>query len=81
MQSFFDDLDKLDTGVRRQIMKWIDKHLHDVDFPTSPGKHLKGNLSDYVRFRVSNYRILTIVNDKEFIITNIHVGHRSEIYD
>ncbi|MBU0278186.1 MULTISPECIES: type II toxin-antitoxin system RelE/ParE family toxin [unclassified Gemella] len=81
MQSFFDDLDKLDSGLRRQIMKWIDKHLNDVDFPTSPGKHLKGNLADYVRFRVSNYRIIAILDDKKLIITNIHVGHRSEIYN
>lgn len=78
--TFFEDMDKLDKGTQKQIAKWIDKHLVGVDFPRSPGKYLTGNLSGYVRFRVSNYRIIAIVDDGELVITNLHVGHRSEIY-
>ena len=73
-------MDKLDKGIQKQIAKWIDKHLVGVDFPRSPGKYLTGSLSGYVRFRVSNYRIVAIVDDGELVITNLHVGHRSEIY-
>lgn len=78
--TFFEDMEKLDRGTQKQIAKWIDKHLVGVDFPRSPGKYLTGNLSGYVRFRVSNYRIIAIVDDGELVITNLHVGHRSEIY-
>lgn len=78
--SFFEDMDKLDRGVQRQIMKWIEKHLHDVDFPTSPGKVLTGNFAGYVRFRVANYRIISEINNNELILVNLHVGHRSTIY-
>ncbi|WP_152037623.1 type II toxin-antitoxin system RelE family toxin, partial [Streptococcus pneumoniae] len=78
--TFFEDMEKLDKGTQKQIAKWIDKHLVGVDFPRSPGKYLTGNLSGYVRFRVSNYRIIAIVDDGELVITNLHVGHRSEIY-
>lgn len=78
--TFFEDMDKLDRGIQKQIAKWIDKHLVGVDFPRSPGKYLTGNLSGYVRFRVSNYRIVAIVDEGELVITNLHVGHRSEIY-
>ena len=78
--TFFEDMAKLDKGTQKQIAKWIDKHLVGVDFPRSPGKYLTGNLSGYVRFRVSNYRIIAIVDDGELVITNLHVGHRSEIY-
>ena len=78
--TFFEDMEKLDKGTQKQIAKWIDKHLVGVDFPRSPGKYLTGNLSGYVRFRVSNYRIVAIVDDGELVITNLHVGHRSEIY-
>lgn len=78
--TFFEDMDKLDKGIQKQIAKWIDKHLVGVDFPRSPGKYLTGSLSGYVRFRVSNYRIVAIVDDGELVITNLHVGHRSEIY-
>lgn len=78
--TFFEDMEKLDKGTQKQIAKWIDKHLVGVDFPRSPGKYLTGNLSGYVRFRVSNYRIIAIVDDGELVITNLHVGHRLEIY-
>ena len=78
--TFFEDMEKLDKGTQKQIAKWIDKHLVGVDFPRSPGKYLTGNLSGYVRFWVSNYRIVAIVDDGELVITNLHVGHRSEIY-
>lgn len=79
-ETFFEDLNKIDKGVRKQIMKWIDKHLVDVDFPRSPGKYLTGHLSGYVRFRVSNYRIIAKVDDGNFVLTNLHVGHRADIY-
>lgn len=79
-ESFFEDLEKLDKGTRKQIMKWIDKHLVGVDFPRSPGKYLTGNLSGYVRFRVSNYRIIAQIDEGDFVLTNLHVGHRSTIY-
>ncbi|HFI0270629.1 TPA: type II toxin-antitoxin system RelE/ParE family toxin [Streptococcus suis] len=78
--SFFEDMDKLDKGTSRQIARWIDKHLVDVDFPRSPGKYLTGNLSGYVRFRVGNYRIIAVVDEGELVLLNLHVGHRSDIY-
>lgn len=71
---------KLDRRDQRFIIHWIDQHLNNVDFPTSPGKSLKGNLSGYVRFRVGNYRIIAEVNNDKFVITNMTVGHRSEVY-
>ncbi|HFI0148570.1 TPA: type II toxin-antitoxin system RelE/ParE family toxin [Streptococcus suis] len=78
--SFFEDMDKLDKGTSRQIARWIDKHLVDVDFPRSPGKYLTGDLAGYVRFRVGNYRIIAVVDDGELVLLNLHVGHRSDIY-
>ncbi|ASW49677.2 TPA: type II toxin-antitoxin system RelE/ParE family toxin [Streptococcus suis] len=78
--SFFEDMDKLDKGTSRQIARWIDKHLVEVDFPRSPGKYLTGNLAGYVRFRVGNYRIIAVVDEGELVLLNLHVGHRSDIY-
>lgn len=69
--SFETDFSKLDTGVQKQIMKWIKKHLVDVDFPSTPGKTLKGEFRNYVRFRVGDYRIISVVNENIFVITNI----------
>lgn len=79
-ESFHNDLEKLDRSIQRLALKWIEKHLHNVDFPTTPGKSLSGELAGYVRFRVANYRILAIVDKDQFIILNLHIGHRSDIY-
>lgn len=79
--TFEKELAKLDRQIQKRIMNWIAKHLVDVDFPTSPGKTLKGNLRNYVRFRVGDYRIITIVDNHQFTLINIHVGHRKEIYN
>lgn len=78
--TFRDDMKKLGKGERSLIVKWINKHLVGVDFPSPPGKFLTGNLTGYVRFRVSKYRIIATVDSGNLVITNIRVGHRSEIY-
>ncbi|EHI73800.1 plasmid addiction system poison protein [Streptococcus criceti] len=78
--TFFKAMDKLDRGTQKVIAKWIDKHLVNVDFPKAPGKYLTGNLSGYVRFRVGSYRIIAQVDDEKFIIMNVHVAKRSEVY-
>ena len=79
-ESFETDFKKLDRAVQKQILKWIEKHLINVDFPSTPGKTLKGELKDYVRFRVGDYRIISIVEEDIFVITNLHIGHRKDIY-
>ncbi|WP_159796568.1 type II toxin-antitoxin system RelE family toxin [Streptococcus halichoeri] len=79
-ESFFEDMEKLDKETQKPIAKWIDKHLVGVDFPRSPGKYLTGKLSGYVRFRVAHYRIIAKIDDGNFVITNLHVGHHSDIY-
>ena len=79
--TFFKAMDKLGRGTQKVIAKWIDKHLVNVDFPRAPGKYLSGNLSGYVRFRVGSYRIIAKVDDEDFVILNIHVAKRSEVYN
>ena len=79
-ESFEKGFIKLDSAVQKQILKWIEKHLLNVDFPSTPGKTLKGELKDYIRFRVGDYRIISIVEEDIFVITNIHVGHRKDVY-
>ena len=71
---------KLDRETQRFIMQWIDQHLNNIDFPTSPGKRLTGNFSGYVRFRIRGYRLIAEVDNDKFVITNMTVGHRSGIY-
>ena len=78
--SFYDSAKKIDQATLRVIKKFIQKNLVDVDFPTAPGKHLRGTLRDYVRFRVGSYRIIAVVDQNRLVITNVHVGPRRSGY-
>ncbi|MDN6163770.1 MAG: type II toxin-antitoxin system RelE/ParE family toxin [Tetragenococcus halophilus] len=73
-------LSKLDKGQQRMIMAWINKNLVQTDNPRQQGKALKGELKEYWRYRVGNYRLLADINDNEIKIIIIHIGHRREVY-
>ncbi len=74
-------LSKLDKAQQKMIISWIEKNLVDTDNPKQHGKALKGNLKEYWRYRVGEYRILADINDDEIKIIIFNVGHRLEIYE
>jgi|LSQX01.2.fsa_nt_gb mRNA interferase RelE/StbE len=74
------ELERLDITQQRIITKWIKKNLENTNNPRIYGKSLKGNLRDYWRYRVGNYRIIAEINDIEVKILIINVGHRKDIY-
>ena len=73
-------LEKIDKTQQRIIVNWIIKNLEDTDDPRRFGKVLKGNLRNYWRYRVGDYRIIAEINDKDIKIIIIEIGHRKEIY-
>ena len=74
-------LKKMDYIQAKSINKWIDKNLVGCTNPYFSGKALKGNLKDYWRYRVGNYRVLARIDNKKIIITIAKVGHRQGVYD
>ena len=73
-------LKKIDVTQQRIIVNWIIKNLEDTSDPRIFGKSLKGNLKDYWRYRVGDYRIIAEINDDEVKILIIEIGHRKDIY-
>ena len=74
-------LSKIDQGQKAIILAWIEKNLVDTDDPKKNGKALKGNLKEYWRYKIGDYRILADINDNEIQIIIFNVGHRREIYN
>ena len=70
---------KLDKAIQKQIKNFLTK-LSNIDDPKSRGKALVGNLADFWRYRVGNYRLLCRIIENELVIVVVEVGHRSEIY-
>ena len=73
-------LEKIDRPERYILRSWIEKNLVGTTNPRQHGKALKGELNEYWRYRVGDYRIIAEINDDEVLILVIEVGHRRDIY-
>lgn len=73
-------LSKLDPGVRRVIVAWLNKNIDGCDNPRVQGKGLTAGLSDQWRYRIGDYRVLCEIRDAELIVLAIEIGHRRDIY-
>jgi len=74
-------LKKIDQAQQRLIVSWIEKNLINTENPKALGKNLKGNLKEYWRYRVGNYRILADINHNEIKVIIFNIGHRKGIYE
>lgn len=74
------NLKKIDKAQQRFIVAWIEKNLINTEDPRAFGKGLKGDLKEYWRYRVGNYRILADIDKDEIKIIIVNVGHRKNIY-
>lgn len=74
--AFDKEFKKLDRPVQKILKAWIEKNLIDCVNPRQHGKALKGNLQEFWRYRVGDYRILAAIQDDRLIILAMSVGHR-----
>ena len=72
---------KLDKSVAKLIILWLEKNIDNCENPRIHGKALKGNLNEYWRYRVGDYRILCLIKNDELVVLTVAIGHRKEIYE
>lgn len=72
---------KLDKPVQKIILKWIKVHLYNCENPRLYGKALTGNLRNYRRYRVGNYRIIAEIKDNELIVLAVDENRGRKIYN
>jgi mRNA interferase RelE/StbE len=72
------DLASFDKAVARRIftkLKWLESNIETVR-----REALTGALSEFLKFRIGDYRaIYKILEDEELIIV-YEIGHRREVY-
>ena len=71
---------KLDRNARKKIVDYLENQVLKSQNPYQYGKALTGDKAGIWRYRVGNYRILCLIEDRNFIILVIAVGHRKNIY-
>ena len=74
-------LKKIDKSSAKLIISWLEKNIDNCNNPRIHGKALKGNLAEYWRYRVGDYRIICSIEDEELVVIAIAVGHRKDIYN
>jgi len=72
------DLKNIDEFWQKKIMLKIDAFLTATPYD---GKKLVGNLSDFYRIRVGDYRIVYEIIDETITVEVIRVSHRKDVYD
>ncbi|KKZ18117.1 toxin RelE [Serratia marcescens] len=77
----FKSLRKMDTQNARRIVDFMDLRIAVAADPRQSGKPLKGELGEFWRYRVGDYRILCEIRDDELVILAATIGHRREVYD
>ena len=74
-------LRKMDKQNARRIVDFMDLRIAVAADPRQSGKPLKGELGEFWRYRVGDYRILCEIRDDELVILAATIGHRREVDD
>ena len=70
------DIKELDYQYKEKIIKSIEEKLQIS--PQSSGIPLKGDLSNYFKLRVGDYRVVYEIQENEVII--LCIKHRKDVY-
>lgn len=76
---FAKQLRKLDSQIARRVVLYLDD-LVATGQPRERGAALSGDLGEYWKYRVGNFRIICEIIDDRLVILALRVGHRSAVY-
>jgi mRNA interferase RelE/StbE len=74
------ELDKLDSPIRRRILKFLYEGVGKLDNPRKTGERLQGTLSEFWKYRVGNYRLICSLENDRLVVLVLRIGHRREVY-
>jgi mRNA interferase RelE/StbE len=74
-------LKKLDKGIAKELLDYLDKKVAVLEDPMTAGKGLTGALATYWRYRVRDMRVICHIDKGQVTVLVLHIGHRSEVYD
>jgi mRNA interferase RelE/StbE len=73
-------LHRLDPKVSARIIRFMEERVAALSDPMQIGERLKGDLRDYWRYRVGDYRIVCEIKKAVVTVVVIRVGHRRDVY-
>lgn len=74
------ELYALDKQTHKHILAYLCGKLETEEDPKRFGKPLSGNLKNFWRYRINNYRVICEIKDHEFQVIAVRVAHRGKVY-
>ena len=74
------DLKKIGAADAQRILKFLFERLQNRENPRETGEALKGNLREFWRYRVGDYRIFCRHENSIITVFVVHILHRREAY-
>ena len=72
------ELARLGKEEARRITRFLWERV--APDPKATGGQLKGNLREFWRWRLGDYRILAKIEDDRLLVLVVQIGHRKTIY-
>lgn len=72
------ELKKLGSAEARRILSFLRERV--APDPRAVGGQLKGQLREFRRYRVGDYRVLATIKDECLLVLFVRIGHRKNVY-
>ena len=81
VQSVEKDLKKVGPVAARRILRFLRERVITLEDPRSIGEPLHGpELGRFWKYRVGRYRVIASIQDSDFIVLVVRIGHRRNVY-
>lgn len=80
LKSVQKELKKTDKNARERIREFLETKVANLENPRDLGKPLKGDKSEFWRYRVGEYRIICSIQDNSLTVLVVRIGHRKDVY-
>lgn len=74
------ELSQLDNQQSKRILRFLRDRVAALDNPRAIGECLRGELGEFWKYRVGDYRLICKIQDHIVTVVVIKIGHRREVY-
>ena len=73
-------LARLDRPAAKRLDAFLSERLTKLANPRSIGEALRGELGDFWKYRVGDFRIIAAIEDRRLVILVVRIGNRRDVY-
>ena len=71
--------EKIDPQQRRRIRAYLEERVVSLEHPRQLGKPLWGELTEFWRYCLGDYRIICQIQDDRLVVLIVRASHRKDV--